>query len=178
MTFAQMIADRSGDGPAPSAAKALVTEMLALDADDPARGEFVEWLIEMAPALVAKEMRRHQPKRREGTMKMERRSDQFAVALRGNDIDALADFSLQYQVDGADKALGALTGADHDKVAFSFGTVSAQAQMLESVHRQIAVLLKGKSRAAGRELTTADLMSASQYRQLLLKVCPALGLNR
>lgn len=161
--FAAVLAARAGDGPVPKVAAEIVA--------DPAQREaLVEWLLDRAPALVGRELKRLAPpperQRSAPTTTVER----FQCAAGAGDIEALSDFGLVYRVRSVDKCLGDLTASDHREVAAGFQSIGESSLMLSAVHRQIARLIE----RAGSSATTSQVVSPEQYRALLERLAPAL----
>ena len=156
----------SASKPAALAAE-LVADLLEREVDDPLRQSMMCWLVERAPALVAREMRQWVPAKpaKDPEVKVER----FRAAVRANDLDALADFTLTYVVDGAEKALGDMTGDDHRTVARAFQSIAEHSTLIAAFHREMGKVL-GHNR-------TADVVTEEQYRRLITKLTPALGLS-
>lgn len=156
--------------PVPAIARALVDDLLERGEDDPLLQSMMCWLVERAPAMVAKEMRRWRPKAEPSVDMRGAKTavSTFGAAVKANDLDALADFGLAYRVGGTEKVLADLTGADHAEVANGFQAIGEQSLMLATMHRQISRLLGSKR--------TADVLTPEQYRQLITKACPGLAL--
>lgn len=147
-------------------ARRLVDELLERDEDDPLLQSMMCWLVERAPAIVAKEMNRWTSRspRKAPEVKVER----FRHAVRSGDVDALADFGLVYVVDGTEKLLGDMTGDDHRKVAQGFQSIAEQSSLVAAFHREMAKVVGSRR--------TADVVNEQQYRQLITRLTPALGL--